>query len=170
MHMWNYVETFGEELYRICLRGAGYDKDLADELMSDVVYTRLERIIELWDPTRGPVQNFVNKNIKLYVFKHLQRERKLAKPFTSIETDDELYYTEDHSSKVEVFFILETLTPYEQDLMWSHFVLNISRRELAKNLGVSHPVITQQINVILDKIRSGFPSTSSEPPTSMQED
>lgn len=168
--MWNYIETFGEELYRICLRGAGYDHDLANELMSDVVYARLERIIELWDPARGPVQNFVNKNIKLYVYKHMQRERKLSKPFTSIDDDDELEYSEDQTARVEVLTILETLTPYEQDLIWSCFALNISRRELAKRLGVSHPVITQQLNAILAKIHVDFPSTCTGSSSEVQED
>lgn len=167
--MWRYIESFGDELYRICLKSAGHDKDYADELMSDVVYERLERILELWDPARGPVQNFVNRNIKLYIFKHIQRERKLHGGLYNIEQIDSPFYTDDHSIKLEVFNILETLTTYERHLLWSHFALGISRRELARELGVQHPVITQHLNAILAKIQSGFPSTRTEPPETMQE-
>lgn len=154
--MWEYVELFYDQLYNICLRAAKYDRDLADELMSDVVYERLPRILELWDRDKGPINNYVNCNIKLYVFKHIQKQHKTDKLFEYSEVDD--YYYSNHEAIVEVLTILDTLTEYERSLIWSHLALGISCRQLSQTLDIPRSALTRQLKDILEKIRRAFPS------------
>ena len=155
---WKYIECFHDELYAICNRTARYNESLAEELMHDVVYSRLWRILELYDASKGPLTNYVNKNVKLYCYKHVQiAERRRMQ---GLPEHDERCYTENHDAAIEVSILLDGLTDYERQLFVAHYAYGTSCRELARGLGTTHPQISRQLTEIMNKIRDGFPDNS----------
>lgn len=158
--MWQYVETFHSTLYAMCKKAANGNTELADELMSDVVYERLPRIIELHDPAIGPLTHYVNKTLRFYLFKHMQLLSKQHRRFENIESED--YYIVNHDPRLEVLFIEEHVTPYEFQLLWSHYALGISIRELSTRLDISRSTLTKHIRSALEKAKSAFPSSTDD--------
>lgn len=58
------------------LKSARGDRNLADEMFSDVALERLPRLFELYDEEKGPADNYMLRNIRWYAFKHVNRRRK----------------------------------------------------------------------------------------------
>jgi DNA-directed RNA polymerase specialized sigma24 family protein len=58
----------------LLLKSARGNRDLAEEMFSDVALERLPRLFELYDGVR-PVDNYMLNNIRWYAFKYMNRRR-----------------------------------------------------------------------------------------------
>jgi len=90
---------------------------LVDVLWSECV-DRCERIRELWDGER-PLNNFMRKNLKWYIFKKSRKEAKRAKGDKQLPRDPRGQCDEQLCDLPEV--ILSRLSPeHRQLLVWKH--------------------------------------------------
>ena len=162
-----------DELMAICMKAAR-DKDLAEELMSDVVLARLPRVIELWEANK-PLRNYVNTTMRWYVLKELVRNRKirmresnaLSEWFSSesIAPDDPLIksmkerlgYTDSCEKNIEdidsVESILSCLDELERQLVLLHVVHGYNYSQLSEMANISRTRASKTIKAALEKMR-----------------
>lgn len=103
-----------------------------EELWSEVVLDRIERIVELWDGERHP-KPYIISNLRWYAFKWLQK----------LETHHEIWdversYTETkHITRDAVNNILSRMNEYDALILQMYHIGSYTFQEIADSLGIS---------------------------------
>jgi hypothetical protein len=122
------------------LKSARGDRNLADEMFSDVALERLPRLFELYDESK-PIDNYMLHNIRWYAFKHVNKRRGFSE-LEHVGRRDKQEFTDALDSLCDLDkYLLEahvlygmTYTEIAQDLQWPVHVVSRSMKQAKERL------------------------------------
>jgi len=148
------------------------DKEIAEDILQDLLINILEKnmsdkIIIL--------DNYIFMSLKnrFTNFIRSQKNKKKDEKYTDLELNDGTELLEDFSTPEDLELLIEQniedqhkidiitmtvlkLPSYDMKLYQLHFIWNMSQREIAKRIGISHMTINMRINKIKAKIKENY--------------
>ena len=123
------------------LKSARGDRNLADEMFSDVALVRLPRLFELYDESKGPEDNYMLRNIRWYAFKHVNRIRK----------HEELEH-KGVRDKPEHTDALDVLNELDRYLIEANVLYGMTYGEIAEELKWPTYAVSKAIKIAKDRL------------------
>jgi hypothetical protein len=105
------------------LKSAYGDKNLADDMFSDVALERLPRLFELWDESK-PIDNYMMCNLKWYAFKYVNHKKRKFEPL----------YDDHYKSGPGHLDVLDQLNEVDKYLIEASVFYGMSVQEIADEL------------------------------------
>jgi RNA polymerase sigma factor (sigma-70 family) len=163
---WQWVLDHWVDLRRLCRRSCGRRLDLLEEMCSDVVVARVPRILELYDPTMGPLWGKVRKDVLWYCYKFKRRGAKILRREASNELlrhrDRELpdqhvvesiERNEDPYGDQRVQELLIVLPEQLRSIVFMHDVMGLRFRDIAEELDSSKSVVLRRYHEAMRILR-----------------
>lgn len=121
----------------------------AEELFSDVAIPRAQRILDLYDETKGASQKtWLIRNLYLYARKHVAKEYHRSRRHTAIQ--DNLGEYTDNSDLELVSTILGRLSKFDATILYLRHYQNLGFKELGDLLGVKRGMARVYYSKALD--------------------
>jgi DNA-directed RNA polymerase specialized sigma24 family protein len=122
------------------LKSARGDRQLADEMFSDVALERLPRLFELYDASR-PIDNYMLHNIRWYAFKYMNKRRHYAElEHTGIR--DKHGFTD----------ALDSLNELDRYLIEAHVLYGMTFTEISKDLNWPVHLVSKAVKIAKDRV------------------
>jgi len=122
------------------LKSARGDRNLAEEMFSDVALERLPRLFELYDESR-PIDNYMLHNIRWYAFKYMNRRKHYS----------ELEHTgiRDKHSHLDA---LDSLNELDRYLIEANVLYGMTYTEIAADLNWPSYLVSRAVKTAKDRL------------------
>ena len=131
-----------------------YDASLHEALRDEVI-DRYPQVLRLWDRNR-PLWPYLKQNLKWYLYKRVTLIRKARRETLELSSDLSVEVNQD--DVLEVQLILDGLSKYDRWLLYNHYVLGFTLRELSGATPYSHSTILLHRDKALERCRNALES------------
>ena len=157
---WRIIAANYRTLHAMCSKAADYDADLADELMSDVVYVKMPSIVEKWSTGArpAPLEHYMRSMLYWYLRKHRARERKRTRKLAEMAILEGSKFAKiETTTNLEVQSLLEGLSQKDHRMVSLVYLNGYTMQECADIMDISIGHVSGRLKKICKLLKDRFP-------------
>lgn len=149
-------DKYYDELYNFILSRTGYSKEIAEDLIQDVML-KVWNNLENYNPAKACVRTWIYRITRNHIIDWYRKNKNINKPINLNSTKaTDLTFSENHDKDLllkELLKQIQKLKDTDQELIYLRYTLELTNKEIAQIIGKSEDSIKVAIFRTIEKLR-----------------